>query len=81
MYYTFYLLFEININNNNMITYRDDTIASASEDGSILFWDIRTKEFTSKIIPSSIPAIKRPDLGNWVGSVTITKDWMVKYNR
>lgn len=58
--------------------YRDDTIASASEDGTVLFWDVRTKEYSSKIIPSNNPAIKRPDLGNWVGSVTITKDWMVK---
>lgn len=76
----FYHLFEIKMINNNTIFYRDDTIASASEDGSILFWDVRTKEYTSKIIPSSIPAIKRVDLGNWVGSVTITNDWMVKYN-
>jgi len=44
-----------------------------------MFWDIRAKEYTSKIIPSNNSSIKRPDLGNWVGSVTITKDWMVKY--
>ncbi|KAL4107331.1 hypothetical protein QTP88_017693 [Uroleucon formosanum] len=55
----------------------DDTIVSASEDGSILFWDVRFKDYSSKIIPSSNPEIKRPNLGNWVGSVTITKDWML----
>jgi len=43
-----------------------------------MFWDIRAKEYTSKIIPSDNLFIKRSDLGNWVGSVTITKDWMVR---
>jgi len=64
-----------------IITYnsRDDTIVSASEDGSVLFWDVRCKEYLSKIIPSNNTEIKRPNLGNWVGSVTITNDWMVKY--
>lgn len=62
----------------NIQLFRDNTITSASEDGSVLFWDLRTKDYTSKIIPSSNSAIKRPDFGSWIGSVTITKDWMVK---
>ncbi|VVC36262.1 Hypothetical protein CINCED_3A014929 [Cinara cedri] len=55
----------------------DETLASASEDGSVIFWDIRSKKYTLKLIPSNNSAIKRPDLGNWIGSVTITKDWML----
>ena len=72
----FYFVYQFIFKSYN---FREDTVVSASEDGSVLFWDVRSKEYTSKIIPSSNPEIKRPNLGNWVGSVTITKDWMVKY--
>jgi len=78
IHYNFYILYTI-YTYENLYPNRDDTIASASEDGSVLFWDVRTKEHSSKIVPSNNPAIKRLNLGNWIGSVTITKDWMVEF--
>ncbi len=52
-------------------------IVTASEDGSVKIWDKREKEAVHTIEPYLEDDIKRPEMGKWQGSATITNDWMV----
>lgn len=62
----------------NFYCFRDkNSLASASEDGTVHIWDCRTSKFVATIEPQNEPSLKRPHLGKWVGCVNIEKDWLV----
>ncbi|KAF7988746.1 hypothetical protein HCN44_007056 [Aphidius gifuensis] len=54
-----------------------DQLASASEDGTVKFWDLRNLEHTSTLTPSLNGQISRPKLGKWIGAVDFTEDWLL----
>ncbi|ETN62965.1 WD40-repeat protein [Anopheles darlingi] len=52
-------------------------LATASEDGLVMLWDSRQKQFTAKIEPHTKPLLQRPEFGRWQGTVSLTEDWFV----
>ncbi|XP_046750767.1 THO complex subunit 6 [Diprion similis] len=52
-------------------------LASASEDGSVRLWDMRTKENTNVVKPFLADKVNRPGLGKWIGTVDFTEDWLL----
>ncbi|XP_062582523.1 THO complex subunit 6 homolog [Saccostrea cucullata] len=57
-----------------------NTLASASEDGSVNIWDIRdSAEPVHSIVPHKIESCGRPSLGKWIGCVDMdsSDDWLV----
>lgn len=56
----------------------NNQIVSASEDGTVRFWDVRQpKKSTSKIEPHKKEQLTRPEFGKWVGTVSMSDDWLV----
>lgn len=55
----------------------NNQIVSASEDGTVRFWDVRQKRSTSKLEPHKKDQLTRPEFGKWVGTVSISEDWLV----
>lgn len=55
----------------------DNRIFSASEDGSVKFWDSRTKQCTDMIEPFKNENLHRPQFGKWQGTVSVTDDWIL----
>lgn len=54
-----------------------DNIVSASEDGSVKLWDQReNKAPTVSLEPYKCPTVNRKDFGKWIGSASISKDWL-----
>ena len=56
---------------------RGDQCVSASEDGSVRFWDTRQNKETSKVEPHTHSDLER-GRGKWIGALDITDDWMVR---
>lgn len=54
-------------------------LVSASEDGHVKIWDIRTKICSSQIKPSEFPMCSRPQLGKFISCVALDdeENWMV----
>lgn len=50
---------------------------SASEDGTVRFWDARERRSTGSIEPYRNDKLQRPELGKWQGTVTATDDWLI----
>lgn len=50
---------------------------SASEDGTVRFWDQREKEAVSLLEPFKEERLARPQFGKWQGAVAVTDDWLV----
>lgn len=50
---------------------------SASEDGSIKFWDQREKRFVNQMEPYKDERLERPQYGKWQGTVSVTDDWLL----
>lgn len=51
---------------------------SASDDGTIKFWDQREKRHIGELIPHEHEKLTRPALGRWQGSVSVTDDdWLI----
>ncbi len=62
--------------------HETEAIASASEDGTVRLWDAKKKKANvATITPSERPSLARPNLGKWVGAVSVTQDWIVSTNR
>ncbi|XP_067010855.2 THO complex subunit 6 [Anabrus simplex] len=59
------------------IHHSDTQIASASEDGTVRLWDMRQKTCTNMIQPYLSDKASRPDLGKWVGAVSVNEDWLI----
>lgn len=55
----------------------DTNLYSASEDGSVKFWDQREKRFVNQLEPYTNERLERPQYGKWQGSVSVTDDWLV----
>jgi len=58
---------------------RDKQIISASEDGLVKFWDVRTEEAVEQIEPNKLEMAQRLSLGTWVNCLDISpsEDWIV----
>lgn len=69
------------IGHQNYVHWIDGTgetnIYSASEDGSIKFWDQREKHFVNQLEPYKDERLERPQFGKWQGTVSITDDWLL----
>lgn len=50
---------------------------SASEDGSVKFWDQREKRFVNQLEPYKNERLERPQFGKWQGTVSVTDDWLL----
>lgn len=53
------------------------SLYSASEDGSIKFWDKREKRFVNQLEPYKNDRLERPQYGKWQGTVSVTDDWLL----
>lgn len=52
-------------------------LVTASEDGTVKLWDQReNKTPTYTLEPNKCPAVCRGDFGSWVGSASISKEWL-----
>lgn len=52
-------------------------IVSASEDGSVKLWDKRENQVpTFSLEPHKCPEVNRKDFGKWIGSASISKEWL-----
>lgn len=53
-------------------------VYSASDDGTVKFWDEREKRHVGELIPYKHEQLSRPALGRWQGSVSVTDDdWLI----
>lgn len=52
-------------------------VFSASEDGTVRFWDSREKRSINVLEPHTNEKLSRPEFGKWQGTVTVTDDWLV----
>lgn len=50
---------------------------SASEDGTVKFWDYRQKRAAGQIEPHLNADLARTNFGKWQGTVSVTDDWLV----
>lgn len=50
---------------------------SASEDGSVKFWDQREKRFVNQLEPYKDERLERMQFGKWQGTVSVTDDWLL----
>lgn len=50
---------------------------TASEDGSVMFWDQREKNASFTLEPYKHASINRPNFGHWVGSASINNEWLI----
>lgn len=50
---------------------------SASEDGSIKFWDHRGKRSVNQLEPHKDDRLERGQFGKWQGTVSVTDDWLL----
>lgn len=55
----------------------DNRLFSASEDGSVKFWDSRVKQSTDQLEPFRNDNLNRPQFGKWQGTVSVTDDWLI----
>lgn len=53
------------------------TLYSASEDGSVKFWDQREKRFVNQLEPYKNERLERMQFGKWQGTVSVTDDWLL----
>lgn len=55
----------------------DKLVVSASEDGTVNFWDSREASVSFSLEPSKFPNIARPNFGSWIGSASInSREWV-----
>ncbi|KAJ6643729.1 THO complex subunit 6 [Pseudolycoriella hygida] len=55
----------------------DNRIFTASEDGTVKFWDVRTKQNNDQLEPFKNDDLHRPQFGKWQGTVSVTDDWIL----
>uniref|UniRef100_A0A1B0CRU0 Uncharacterized protein n=1 Tax=Lutzomyia longipalpis TaxID=7200 RepID=A0A1B0CRU0_LUTLO len=48
----------------------ENRLYSASEDGSVKFWDLRQKKSTGSVEPYKNHELFRPQMGKWLGTVS-----------
>lgn len=57
--------------------FSDKLVVTASEDGSVMFWDQREKSVSFTLEPYKHANINRPNFGHWIGSASINNEWVV----
>lgn len=55
----------------------EPNLYSASEDGSVKFWDQRDKRFVNQLEPYRDERLERTQFGKWQGTVSVTDDWLL----
>lgn len=55
----------------------ENKLFSASEDGTINFWDQREKQAVNRLEPFKNERLARPQFGKWQGAVAVTDDWLI----
>lgn len=55
----------------------ENNLYSASEDGTVKFWDAREKKPINQIEPYKDERLVRPQFGKWQGTVSVTDDWLI----
>ena len=55
----------------------ENRIFSASEDGTVKFWDVREKKCSGQLEPYKTESLQRPKFGKWQGTVSVTDDWLI----
>ncbi|XP_055688073.1 THO complex subunit 6 [Lutzomyia longipalpis] len=55
----------------------ENRLYSASEDGSVKFWDLRQKKSTGSVEPYKNHELFRPQMGKWLGTVSCTENFFV----
>lgn len=55
----------------------DHNLYSASEDGSVKFWDTREKRSVNQVEPYKNEKLNRASFGKWLGTVAVTDDWLI----
>jgi THO complex subunit 6 len=56
--------------------HSDKLVVSASEDGTVNFWDQREKNVSFTLEPHKNANINRQNFGHWVGSASISSEWV-----
>ncbi|CAD7080840.1 unnamed protein product [Hermetia illucens] len=59
------------------VTGLENNLYSASEDGTIVFWDIRECKQVGRLEPHTNADLARPEFGKWQGTVSVTNDWLI----
>jgi len=54
-----------------------DTLASASEDGTVRLWDQRKKEEVNCLTPGEQSTLARPHLGKHISCAAVSSEWLV----
>lgn len=54
-----------------------DQLFSASQDGTIRIWEDKQKKVAQLIEPHKNKKLARPELGKWLGSVSVNNDWLL----
>lgn len=61
----------------NRVISSDKLIVTASEDGSVKFWDQREKNVSFTLEPYKDAKINRPNFGHWIGCAAINNEWTI----
>lgn len=56
---------------------KENQLISAGEDGFVYMWDSRTGKSSNHVEPYKNSKVARPDIGKWVGAVSLNGDWFV----
>ena len=52
-------------------------MASGSQDGDVLLWDVRENSWHNSLHPHEKEGVNRPNLGKWIGCIDLMDDWLV----
>ncbi|CAG0895413.1 unnamed protein product [Darwinula stevensoni] len=59
------------------LSVRDTQMASGSQDGDVLLWDVRENSWHNSLHPHEKEGVNRSNLGKWIGCIDLMDDWLV----